>query len=91
MIKQVYFEQFSLTFVNKVKWLQALLCITDNSIKRQWFVYTKLNDQTVLFQTIEDMPALDNITSLQSFLGLANYYQVLIQNTHNLRALINEL
>ena len=29
-----------------------MLCITNNSIKHQSFVYTQLNDQTVLFQTI---------------------------------------
>ena len=36
-----------------VKWYQVLLCITNNSIKHQAFVYTQLNDQTVLFQTIQ--------------------------------------
>ena len=30
---------------------QVLLCITNNSIKRQSFVYTLFNEQTVLFQT----------------------------------------
>ena len=29
------------------------LCITDNSIKHPSFVYTQLNDQTVLFLTIQ--------------------------------------
>ena len=38
---------------NKVKWFQVLLCITKNSIKHPSFVYTQLNDQTVLFQTIQ--------------------------------------
>ena len=28
---------------------------------------------------IKDMPALDNVTTLQSFLGLANYYQIFIK------------
>ena len=51
MIKQFYFYQFNL--VNKVKWLQALLCITKNSIKYQSFVYIELNDQTVLFLIIQ--------------------------------------
>ena len=32
---------------------QILLCITNNSIKHQSFVYTQLNDQTVLFQAIK--------------------------------------
>ena len=39
--------------VNKVKWCQVLLFITNNSIKHQSFVYTQLNVQTVLFQTIQ--------------------------------------
>ena len=36
-----------------VKWLQELLCITDYSFKHQSFVYTELNDQAVLFLTIQ--------------------------------------
>ena len=50
MLKQFYFKQFNLALVNKVKWFQVLLCITNNSIKHQSFVYTQLNDQTVLLQ-----------------------------------------
>ena len=41
--------------------------------------------------TINDMPALDNVTTLQSFLGLANYYQSFIKNLHHLRTPLNEL
>ena len=37
------------------------------------------------------MPASDNVTTLQSFLGLANYYQNFIKNLHDLRAPLNEL
>ena len=40
---------------------------------------------------IKDMPAPENVTTLQSFLGLANYYQSFIKNMHNLRAPLNEL
>ena len=40
---------------------------------------------------IKDMPAPDNVTTLQSFLGLANYCQSLIKNLHDLRTLLNEL
>ena len=40
---------------------------------------------------IKDMPAPDNITSLQSFLELANYYQIFISNMYDLRAHLNEL
>ena len=36
-----------------VQCFQVLPCITNNSIKYQPFVYAQLNDQTVLFQTIQ--------------------------------------
>ena len=51
MSKQLYFKQFSLD--NSVKWFQVLLCITNNSIKRQSFINTQLNFKAVLFQTIQ--------------------------------------
>ena len=35
---------------------------------------------------IKDIPSHDNIASLQIFLGLANCYQILISNMHDLRA-----
>ena len=41
------------SFVKKVKWFQVLLCITNNSINHQTFIYTQLNVKTVLFQTIQ--------------------------------------
>ena len=41
------------TQVKKVKWFQVLLCITNNSIKHQSFIYSQLNDETVLFLTIQ--------------------------------------
>jgi hypothetical protein len=40
---------------------------------------------------IKNMPAPENIASLQSFLGLANYYNVFVPRMHNLRAPLNEL
>ena len=40
---------------------------------------------------IKDMPAPNNIALLQSFLGLAIYYQVFIQNMLDLCASIHEL
>ena len=40
---------------------------------------------------IKDMPTPDNVTTLQSFLGLANYYQSFIKNLNDLSALLNEL
>ena len=58
------FKHILLTFLNKrklillhiVKWFQVLLCITNNSIKHQSFVYIQLNDQTVLFLTVQFSP-----------------------------------
>ena len=38
--KLFYFKLFSLT--KKVKWFQVLLCITNNSINHQSFIYTQL-------------------------------------------------
>ena len=40
---------------------------------------------------IKNMPEPHNVTTLQSFLGLANYYQSFIPNMHTLRAPLNEL
>ena len=40
---------------------------------------------------IKNMPAPDNVTTLQSFLGLANYYQSFIKNLLDLRAPLNEI
>ena len=37
------------------------------------------------------MPSPRNVTELQSFLGLVNFYQVFIKNMHELRALLNDL
>ena len=42
-----------LILLQTVKLFQVLLCLTNNSIKYQLFVYTQLNDQTVLFLTIQ--------------------------------------
>ena len=50
-----------ITFLNEpeliplhtVECLQVLLCISNNLIKHQSFVYTHLNDQTVLFKRIQ--------------------------------------
>ena len=48
-----YFHQILLICLHTVKWFQILLCISNNSIKHQPFVYTLLNEQTILFQTIQ--------------------------------------
>ena len=42
-------------------------------------------------ETIKNMPIPDNVTKLQSFLGLANYYNLYIPNMHELRAPLNKL
>ena len=42
-----------LILLHTVKWSKAFLCITNNLIKHQSFVYTQLNDETVLFLTIQ--------------------------------------
>ena len=51
-MKQFYFKQFSLAWVNKIKWFHVLLYITDNSIKHQSMIHKQLNDHIVLFHTI---------------------------------------
>ena len=40
---------------------------------------------------IKDIPAPDNVTTVQGFLGLSNYYQSFIKNFHHLHAPLNEL
>ena len=52
MIKQFYFKQFNFALLNKVKWFQVLLCITNNSIRYLSFI-KKVKYQTVLFLTIQ--------------------------------------
>ena len=37
------------------------------------------------------MPASENISSLQSILGLANYYNIFVPNIHCLRASLSKL
>ena len=41
-------------------------------------------------EAIKNMPPPRNVTELQSFLGLANFYQVFIKNIHELRAPLND-
>ena len=49
----VFLNKAKLIRLHTVKWFHILLCIIKNSIKHLSFVYTQLNDQTVLFQTIQ--------------------------------------
>ena len=46
-------NESKLILLHTIKWFQVFLYITKNSAKHQSFVYTQLNDQTVLFQTIQ--------------------------------------
>ena len=39
--------------LHTVKWFQVLLRITNNSIKYQSLIYSRLNNQTVIFQRIQ--------------------------------------
>ena len=43
----------SVLHFNKIKWFRVLICIPNNSFKNLSFLYTLLNDQTVLFQIIQ--------------------------------------
>ena len=49
----VLFLTIQFNYDNKVKWFQALLYITYNSIKHQSFLYTQLNDKAVLLLTFQ--------------------------------------
>ena len=44
-----FLDKPNLILLHTVKWLQVYLCISNNLIKHQSFVYIQLNDQTVLF------------------------------------------
>ena len=46
-------SNYSIWYINNVTYFQVLLCITNKSIKNHTFFYTQLNDQRVLFQTIQ--------------------------------------
>ena len=48
-----FLNESKLILLLTVKWFQVFLCITNNSIKHQLYVYTQSNNQTVLFQTIQ--------------------------------------
>ena len=49
----MFFNEPQLILLYTVKGFQVLICITNNSIEHLSFVYTNLNDQTVLFQAIQ--------------------------------------
>ena len=48
-----FLYEAELIFLHAFKLFQILRCISNDSIKHQSFVYTQLNDQTVLFLTIQ--------------------------------------
>ena len=47
------FYFLSIICLHTLRFFQVLLCIINNSTEYQSFVYTQLNNQTVLFQTIQ--------------------------------------
>ena len=49
----MFLNEPKLILLHIVKWFQVLVCITNNLFKDQSFVYTQLNDQKVLFLTIQ--------------------------------------
>ena len=67
--------------LHKSKWLNVLLCITNNSIKHQSFVYTQINDQTVLFQTIQFSISHLFFVCLFGFYGILTFVGYLIPNS----------
>ena len=75
----------------KVKEAKCDFCM--NKIKSPGHIIDKDRRRPDFERTtaIKDMPAPDNVTTLQSFLGLANYYQSFIKYLHDLRAPLNEL
>ena len=50
-----FLNEPELILLHTVKWFQVLLRICNNSIRHRSFVYTLLNDQTFLFQTIHKL------------------------------------
>ena len=52
ILLKTFLNEPQLILLHTVKELQELLRIINNSIKHQSFVYTQLNDKTVLFQAI---------------------------------------
>ena len=45
----MFLNEPKLILLHTVKWLNALLCITNNSIKDQSFIYTQFKCQMILF------------------------------------------
>ena len=61
----------------KVKEAKCDFCM--NKIKYLGHIIDKDGRRPERATSIKDMPAPDNVTTLQSFLGLANYYQSFIK------------
>ena len=77
-------------FGSKVKEAKCDFCM--NKIKYLGHIIDKDGRRPDLERAtaIKDMPAPDNVTTLQSFLRLANYYQSFTKKVHDLRAPLNE-
>ena len=65
-------------FMNKIKYLEQI--IDENGRK----------PDPARSSAIKDIPALENVCSQQSFLGLANHYNLLVPKMHCLRASLNK-
>ena len=61
-------------FMEKIKYFELIINKDGRRPEPQWAT------------AIKDMPGPENVSALQSFLRLANYYQMFIPNMHNLRA-----
>ena len=64
-------NQFSIK-VNKVKWFQVLIYISNNSNKHRSFVNTELNSQTVLFLTIQFSIKFNKVKWFQVLIYISN-------------------
>ena len=62
-----WFHLTLLIHLHSVKWFQVLLCITNNLIKDQSFVYTQLSNRAILFLTIWHTPFVCTVFNVKQF------------------------
>ena len=53
ILLRTFLNEPKLILLHTVKWFQVLLYITNNLTEHRSFVYTELNDQTLLFLAIQ--------------------------------------